>query len=51
MIPGTLVMIYANLDIVLDIAVLCTPLPAIHKLHLSVRKRVGIAGVFLLGAL
>ncbi|KAI1407125.1 hypothetical protein F5Y13DRAFT_175585, partial [Hypoxylon sp. FL1857] len=50
MVPGTLVLAYAILDIVLDIAVLSTPLPAILRLNLSPRTRLGIVGVFLLGA-
>ncbi|RYC65093.1 hypothetical protein CHU98_g1121 [Xylaria longipes] len=48
--PSTLVLIFAVLDIALDLAVLITPLPAIRRLNLTLKKRIAISGVFLLGA-
>ncbi|KAI0388939.1 hypothetical protein F5Y17DRAFT_166044 [Xylariaceae sp. FL0594] len=48
--PSTLVLIFAVLDIALDIAVLITPIPAIQRLNLNYKKRIALTGVFLLGA-
>lgn len=38
-------------DMLLDIAILCLPLKIILGLHLPLRNRLGIIGIFLLGAL
>ncbi|KAF2836969.1 hypothetical protein M501DRAFT_211771 [Patellaria atrata CBS 101060] len=46
----TLLTTYAVLDIALDLAILSLPIPLIWSMCLSCRKRVYVAGVFLLGA-
>ena len=41
----------AATDIMLDITVLCLPLPVIGSLHMSRHRKVTITGVFWLGIL
>lgn len=41
----------AVLDIVLDLAILSLPLPVIRGLQISARRKVSVAGIFLLGIL
>ncbi|KAI0199450.1 hypothetical protein F4808DRAFT_212108 [Astrocystis sublimbata] len=48
--PSTLVLVFAVIDIALDLSVLITPLPAIRRLNLTLKKRIAVSGVFLLGA-
>jgi len=49
--PPALITAYAVVDVVLDLAVLSLPLPVIKRLQLSREKRLGVAAIFLLGAL
>jgi len=49
--PPTLITIFAVLDVALDICVLSLPFPIIRSLHLSRKRRFGVAAIFLLGAL
>ncbi|KAL4938901.1 hypothetical protein BDV06DRAFT_214720 [Aspergillus oleicola] len=38
-------------DMLIDVAIFATPMPTIRKLHMPLRKRLGVAGILLLGAL
>ena len=38
-------------DVILDIAILCLPFRMIAALHLSLRKKFMLSGIFLLGSL
>jgi hypothetical protein len=49
--PPTSIIIFAVLDVALDVCVLCLPLPIIRSLHLGRRRRFCVAAIFLLGAL
>ncbi|KAK5118770.1 hypothetical protein LTR85_007976 [Meristemomyces frigidus] len=42
-------MAYAIINILTDVLVLALPIPEIFRLHLNLRQRVGLCGVFLLG--
>ncbi len=42
---------YAVGNVITDVMVLSLPLPMIFQLHLKMRDKIGIAGIFLLGAL
>ena len=39
------------IDIVFDTWILCLPMPVIKSLHMTPRRKIGVACVFLLGAL
>ena len=39
------------IDVLLDAWILTLPMPVIKSLHMTPRKKVAVAGVFLLGAL
>lgn len=39
------------IELVFDVIIICLPLRMVARLHVSRRKRIGIAGIFLLGAL
>jgi len=48
---GAMYTAQAVLDIVLDLAVLCMPLPMIKNLNLSTQRKWNLVGIFWLGAL
>jgi hypothetical protein len=39
------------IDLLLDVAIICLPIKTVLRLHLSLRKRLAVLGIFLLGAL
>ena len=48
---GDLELAFAGLDVILDLLILATPLPLIWNLKMSLSRKAGIMGVFLLGLL
>ncbi|KAI0197965.1 hypothetical protein F4808DRAFT_437242 [Astrocystis sublimbata] len=48
--PSTGIIAFAAVDVTLDLAVLSLPFPIIKSLHLSWKRKVAVASIFLLGA-
>src|SRR3712207_2649013 len=42
---------HASLDLVLDIVILCLPIPIITTLHMETGRKIALIGIFWLGAL
>jgi hypothetical protein len=48
---GAFLTSFAAIDLFLDIVILCMPFPVIYSLHVDVRKKLLIIGVFWMGFL
>ena len=48
---GTFLLSHASIDLILDIMILCLPLPMITKLQMPFRRKVVLVAIFWLGFL
>lgn len=48
---GAFLTAFTAMDIVLDLIILCLPLPVIRSLQMDFRRKMSLLGIFWLGAL